>query len=104
MSNPCPFRLTYLLLALTVLPDVTNEGVLAGLQVLHNVLVERVHVLHEPLCGAIVHLAGVVHDGKVCRALEIMFKLSADYRDWNIVINFHREISHSSFMVPNTFC
>ena len=53
----------------TVFPDVADEGVLAGLEVLDNVLVERVHVLHQPLGGAVVHLARVVHDGKVGGAL-----------------------------------
>ena len=57
--------------ALTVLPDVTHEGVLAGLQVLHDVLVERVHVLHQPLGGAVVDLASVVQDGEVGVALEV---------------------------------
>ena len=47
-----------------------DEGVLAGLEVLDNVLVERVHVLHEPLGGAVVHLPRVVHDGKVGCALK----------------------------------
>ena len=56
---------------LTVLPDVTHEGVLTGLQVLHDVLVERVHVLHQPLGGAVVDLAGVVEDREVGVALEV---------------------------------
>ena len=57
--------------ALTVLPDVADEGVLAGLQVLHDVLVERVHVLHQPLGGAVVDLTGVVEDREVSVTLEI---------------------------------
>ena len=57
--------------ALTILPDVTHEGVLAGLQILHDVLVEGVHVLHQPLGGAVVDLAGVVEDREVGIALEV---------------------------------
>ena len=41
---------------LTIFPYVADEGVLAGLQVLHNVLVEWVHVLHQPLRRRIVDL------------------------------------------------
>ena len=48
-----------------------DEGVLAGLQVLDDVLVERIHVLHQPLGGAVVDLAGVVEDGEVGVALEV---------------------------------
>ena len=44
---------------LTIFPYVANEGVLTGLQVLHNVLVEWVHVLHQPLCRRIVDLQKV---------------------------------------------
>ena len=58
-------------IALTVLPDVADEGVLAGLQVLHDVLVKGVHVLHEPLGRAVVDLAGVVEDREVGVALEV---------------------------------
>ena len=58
-------------IALTVLPDVADEGVLAGLQVLHDVLVEGVHVLHEPLGRAVVDLAGVVEDREGGVALEV---------------------------------
>ena len=49
----------------------TDEGVLAGLEVLDDVLVERVHVLHQPLGGGVVDLAGVVEDGEVGVALEV---------------------------------
>ena len=56
---------------LTVFPDVTDERVLAGLEVLDDVLVERVHVLHQPLSGRVVDLAGVVEDGEVGVALEV---------------------------------
>ena len=41
---------------LTVLPYMGDEGVLRGLQVLHDVLVQRVHVLHQPLGRGVVHL------------------------------------------------
>ena len=44
---------------LTIFPYVANEWVLAGLQVLHNVLVQRVHVLHQPLRRRIVDLQKV---------------------------------------------
>ena len=43
-------------LLLTVLPYMGDEGVLGGLQVLHDVLVQRVHVLHQPLRRGVVHL------------------------------------------------
>ncbi len=59
-----------ILWSLTIFPDVADEGVLAGLEVLDNVLVERVHVLHEPLGGAVVHLSRVMHDGEVGGALR----------------------------------
>ena len=49
----------------------TDERVLAGLEVLDDVLVERVHVLHQPLGGRVVDLAGVVEDGEVGVALEV---------------------------------
>ena len=49
----------------------TDEGVLASLEVLDDVLVERVHVLHQPLSGGVVDLAGVVEDGEVGVALEV---------------------------------
>ena len=48
-----------------------DEGVLAGLQVLDDVLVEGIHVLHQPLGGAVVDLAGVVENGEVSVALEV---------------------------------
>lgn len=50
---------------LRVLPDVTHEGILRGLQETHDVLVQWVHVLHQPLVGAVINLAGVVNDGKI---------------------------------------
>lgn len=56
---------------LTVLPDVADEWVLGRLEVLDDVLVERVHVLHQPLGGAVVDLAGVVQDGEVGVTFEI---------------------------------
>jgi hypothetical protein len=43
------------------------------LQQRHDVLVQRVHVLHEPLCGRVVDLAGVVNNRKVSDATEIRF-------------------------------
>ena len=55
---------------LTILPDVADEWVLAGLQVLHDVLVQGVHVLHEPLVRGIVDNSGVVHDTEVSVALK----------------------------------
>ena len=57
--------------SLTVFPDVTDEGVLAGLEVLDDVLVERVHVLHQPLGRGVVDRPGVVEDGEVGIALEV---------------------------------
>ena len=56
---------------LTVFPDVADEGILAGLQVLHDVLVQRVHVLHQPLGGRVVDLPGIVQDREVGCALEV---------------------------------
>ena len=49
----------------------THEGVLAGLEILDDVLVERIHVLHQPLGGGVVDLASVVEDGEVGVALEV---------------------------------
>ena len=49
----------------------TDEGVLAGLEVLDDVLVERVHVLHQPLGRGVVDRPGVVEDGEVGIALEV---------------------------------
>ena len=49
----------------------THEGVLAGLEILDDVLVERIHVLHQPLSGGVVDLASVVEDGEVGVALEV---------------------------------
>ena len=46
-----------------------DEWVLAGLQVLHDVLVQGVHVLHEPLVRGVVYNSGVVHDAEVSVAL-----------------------------------
>ena len=56
---------------LTVLPDVAHEWVLGSLEVLDNVLIEGIHVLHQPLGGAVVDLASVVEDGEVSLALEV---------------------------------
>ena len=56
---------------LTVLPNVADERICGGLEILDNVLVQRIHVLHEPLGGAVVDLAGVVEDGEVRVALEV---------------------------------
>ena len=41
---------------LTIFPNVANKGILACLQVLHNVLIEWVHVLHQPLGRRVVDL------------------------------------------------
>ena len=49
-----------------------DEWVLAGLQVLHDVLVQGVHVLHEPLVRGIVDNSGVVHDTEVSVALKVV--------------------------------
>ena len=49
----------------------TDEGVLAVLQVLDDVLVERIHVLHQPLGSGVVDLPGVVEDGEVGITLEV---------------------------------
>ena len=49
----------------------TDERVLAGLEVLDDVLVERVHVLHQPLGRGVVDRPGVVEDGEVGIALEV---------------------------------
>ena len=56
---------------LTVFPDVTDERILRSLEVLYNVLVQGIHVLHQPLGGAVVDLASVVEDGEVSLALEV---------------------------------
>ena len=54
-----------------VLPNLHDKGVLRRLEQFNNVLVERVHVLHEPLGGRVIHFAGVVDDGKVSHAAEV---------------------------------
>lgn len=56
---------------LRVLPDVANKRILGGLELSDNVLVQGVHVLHQPFGGRVVHLAGVVNDGKVGLASEV---------------------------------
>ena len=58
-------------MALTVLPDGADELVLRLPQLLHNVLVQRVHVLHQPLPGGVVDAAGVVQHGEVGLAAEV---------------------------------
>ena len=56
---------------LTVLPDVAHEWVLGSLEVLDNVLIEGIHVLHQPLGGAVVDLTSVVEDREVGLVLEV---------------------------------
>ena len=56
---------------LTVLPDGADELVLRLPQLLHDVLVERVHVLHQPLAGGIVDAARVVQHREVGLAAEV---------------------------------
>ena len=56
---------------LGVLPHVDDEGVLRGLQLGDDVLVQRVHVLHQPLLGGVVDLAGVVDHAEVGLAPEV---------------------------------
>lgn len=48
-----------------------DEGVLGGLKEGHDVLVQWVHVLHEPLVSGVVDLAGVVDDGEVGLVAEL---------------------------------
>ena len=57
--------------SLTVLPDGADELVLRLPQLLHDVLVERVHVLHQPLAGGVVDAARVVQHGEVGLAAEV---------------------------------
>ena len=45
-----------ILLTVGILEEVADEGVSGGGQQLDNVLVERVHVLEEPLVGLVLHL------------------------------------------------
>ena len=56
---------------LTVLPDGADEVVLRLPQLLHDVLVERVHVLHQPLAGGVVDAARVVQHREVGLAAEV---------------------------------
>ena len=56
---------------LTVLPDGADEVVLGLPQLLHDVLVERVHVLHQPLAGGVVDAARVVQHREVGLAAEV---------------------------------
>ena len=48
-----------------------DERILAVLEILNDILVEGIHVLHQPLGGAVVDLAGVVEDREVGVALEV---------------------------------
>ena len=69
--------------SLTVLPDGADELVLRLPQLLHNVLVQRVHVLHQPLPGGVVDAAGVVQHGEVGLAAEVRLgELQAGYRHY----------------------
>ena len=68
MSPPTSHALCH---SLTVLPDGADELVLRLPQLLHDVLVERVHVLHQPLAGGVVDAARVVQHGEVGLAAEV---------------------------------
>ena len=54
----------------TVFPNMTNKRILAGLEILNYVLVEGIHVLHQPLLGRVVHISGVVDDTEIGLILQ----------------------------------
>ena len=56
-----------------VLPDLLDQGVLRILQQLHDILIQRVHILHQPLIGGIVHIARVMGHGEVGGGPEVGF-------------------------------
>jgi len=56
---------------LGILPDGTDELILGRLELLDDVLVQGVHVLHQPLLGRVVDLSGVVDDRKVGLASKV---------------------------------
>lgn len=69
---------------LSVLPQILNKRVLGILEEGDDVLVLRVHVLHQPLVGRIVDFTGIMDDGEIGYATEIalaefrMFGMGAD--------------------------
>ena len=56
-----------------ILPDGGDELVLGRLELLDDVLVERVHVLHQPLLGRVVDPSGVMDDREVGLTSEVRF-------------------------------
>ena len=42
-----------------------DEWILTGLKILNNILVEGIHVLHQPLLRRVVHVPGVVDDAEI---------------------------------------
>jgi len=58
---------------LGVLPDLHNEGILRPLKQLYDVLVEWIHVLHQPLVGRIIHFSRVMDDSEISYSPTIAF-------------------------------
>ena len=50
---------------LCILPDEVDEGVGGVLEESNDILVERVHVLHQPLVGRVIHATSVVDQSEV---------------------------------------
>ena len=56
---------------LTILPDAGDKVVGGALHDGHDVLIQGVHVLHQPLVSRVVHLVGVVDDGEMGIGTEV---------------------------------
>ena len=50
-----------------------DEWILTGLKILNNILVEGIHVLHQPLLRRVVHVPGVVDDAEIGLVLNKVF-------------------------------
>jgi hypothetical protein len=59
---------------LGIFPDVGNERVLGSLELLHNVLIERVHVFHQPFGGGVVDSSGVMENREIGFPAEVSFE------------------------------
>ena len=57
----------------TIFPDMADEWILTGLKILNNILVEGIHVLHQPLLRRVVHVPGVVDDAEIGLVLNKVF-------------------------------
>ena len=58
---------------LTIFPDLARELIVGRLQQGYDVVVQWIHVLHQPLFGRVFHFARVVNDAEISRSLVIRF-------------------------------